>query len=215
MPISKKLSKRIADTSAAASKRYVVWDTELKGFGLRIEVSGSKSYIVRYRPKGGGAAGPKQFVTVGRHGAVTSEQARARARELLGAVAGGADPAAERDRRKGSPTVANVFEEFDRLHISVKLEAIDGHDLQIALPRVRRASMGNAEGRGFVASGCCSTSRKMGSAPNISQSRADYAFCDVSMGMRVRRSTGRYQSDPGCREIRGAAPGALFRHRGA
>jgi hypothetical protein len=37
-------------------------------------------------------------------------------------VANGSDPALERDRIKASPTVAALFEEYDRLHTSVKLK---------------------------------------------------------------------------------------------
>jgi integrase len=123
MPISKKISKRIADAAAPGPARYIIWDADLKGFGLRVEVSGSKTYLVRYRPKGGGASAPKRFVTIGRHGVVTADEARARAKEILGAVAIGADPAGERFRRKTSPTIAALFEDYDRLHISVKLKA--------------------------------------------------------------------------------------------
>lgn len=85
-------------------------------------MSGAKTYLVRYRPKNGGAKAPKRFVTIGRHGVLTPDQARDRAKEILGAVANGADPAVERDAAKAAPTVSALFEDFMRLHAEPKLK---------------------------------------------------------------------------------------------
>ncbi len=38
--------------------RYFVWDDLLKGFGVRVETSGRKFFIVRYRAHGGGRRAP-------------------------------------------------------------------------------------------------------------------------------------------------------------
>ena len=91
-----KLTKRSVDSADPSRGRHWLWDTELKGFGLQVEASGTKTYIVRYRPKGHGRAGKRCFVKIGRHGEVTAEQAREQAKGLLGQVAMGRDPAAER-----------------------------------------------------------------------------------------------------------------------
>ena len=58
-----KLTKRIVDTAQPEPERYVVWDSTLKGFGLRVEPSGTKTFLVRYR-----IAGRKRFLAVGRFG---------------------------------------------------------------------------------------------------------------------------------------------------
>jgi integrase len=120
--ISKKLTKRLIDGLDAASRRYVVWDAELKGFGLRVETSGTKAFILRYRPRDGGRDGPKRFVTLGRYGALTPEEARSEARAILGSVAKGADPASDKSAAKAALTVKALFEEFERLHIAPKLK---------------------------------------------------------------------------------------------
>ena len=44
-----KLSKRTIDAAKPSEARYVLWDTELKGFGVRVESSGLKCFLVRYR----------------------------------------------------------------------------------------------------------------------------------------------------------------------
>ena len=73
---SVKLTKRVIDAAPAGAPRRIIWDTELPGFGVRVETSDTKSFLIRYRPKGNGRNGPKRFVTIGRYGAMMPEQAR-------------------------------------------------------------------------------------------------------------------------------------------
>jgi hypothetical protein len=111
---SLRLTKRIADASAAREDRYHLWDVALPGFGLRVEKSGTKTFIVRYRADGGGRSASRRFITIGRFGTLTVDQARRRAKSLLGAAAVGEDPAAERDAKRRELTVsalADLYEE--------------------------------------------------------------------------------------------------------
>ncbi len=82
----------------------VVRDDDLKGFGARLNGNGSVSYYVEYRA-GRGRGFPVRRVVLGKHGALTPEQARQLAKDMLARVAGGADPAAERTKRKRELTV--------------------------------------------------------------------------------------------------------------
>jgi Arm domain-containing DNA-binding protein len=86
-----RITKRAVDGAGPRPGRYVVWDSELKGFGIRIAESGTKTYFVRYRPRGLGQGAPKRFVVLGRHSAITPDEARNRARAILGAVAASQD----------------------------------------------------------------------------------------------------------------------------
>jgi integrase len=64
-----------------------LWDTTCVGFGARRQTNGL-FYYVRYRHNG-----QQTVKSIGRHGSPwTPDTARARARELLGVVAGGNDP---------------------------------------------------------------------------------------------------------------------------
>lgn len=117
-----KLTKRSVDAAKPKAARYIIWDAELKGFGLRIEKSGTKTYLVRYRPRDGGAKGPKRFVTIGRNGPLTPEHARENAKAILGAVANGADPAREKAAAKARPTISALFADYMRLHVEPKLK---------------------------------------------------------------------------------------------
>jgi hypothetical protein len=106
---SAKLTKRTVDGAAPGSSRYVLWDDELRGFGLRVEPSGTKSYLVRYR-WGGGRSAPLRQMVIGRHGILTPEEARREARIQLARVAQGDDPAGERSAKRKELTVAHLVE---------------------------------------------------------------------------------------------------------
>jgi hypothetical protein len=109
-----RLTKRVVDAIEPRSKRYIVWDHELHGFGLRVEPSGSKTFIARYRA-GGGRGGVLRQLTVGRFGTLTPEEARLHAREMLAAATTGANPLQEkRVARQHGMTVAEVCEWYLR-----------------------------------------------------------------------------------------------------
>ncbi len=126
----KKLTKRAVDAARPDGERYIIWDSDLKGFGLRIETSGTKSYLVRYRPRDGGAKAPKRFLTIGQHGRpfggkganLTPDAARREAARILGLVASGRDPASEKATAKARPALKAVIDDFMRLHVEPKLK---------------------------------------------------------------------------------------------
>lgn len=114
-----KLTKRTVDAAQPEGARYIVWDADLKGFGLRVEPTGAKSFVVRYRV-GGGRTAPRKQVKLGNMGVLTPEEARTRAKEMLAAVTGGMDPAAERERFRGAPTMRELATMFLADHVEAK-----------------------------------------------------------------------------------------------
>jgi integrase len=80
------------------------WDTELKGFGVRLMPSGVASYIIKYR----NAENRQRKLVLGRVATLTPEQARTMARGKLGEAANGADPSAERHQRRGAISIAEL-----------------------------------------------------------------------------------------------------------
>jgi integrase len=101
------LTRRVVNSAHALSSEYVLWD-QLKGFGLRVRPSGVKSYVVVYRT-GHGRAGMVRRITLGRPStSFTPELARKKALTILGAVAGGDDPADERAKLRREMTVAQL-----------------------------------------------------------------------------------------------------------
>jgi hypothetical protein len=97
------------------SRRYILWDTELKGFGLRVATSGTKTFLIRYR-----AHGRKRFFGLGRYGVLTPDEARKTASELLVRVTKGADPAGERKTARAASTVGELAELFLADHVETK-----------------------------------------------------------------------------------------------
>jgi hypothetical protein len=80
----------------------ILWDATVVGFGIRRQRGPRVSYILVYRT----ADGRQRLITLGRHGSPwTPETARQEAVRLLGDVARGGDPMADRRSRRGSSNV--------------------------------------------------------------------------------------------------------------
>lgn len=109
-----KLTKKVVDQLPAGDRVQTVWDSELKGFGLRISPTRRKVYVVKCRVKG-----RQRFITIGPHGPITPEQARIRAFEILSEAKGGGDPMLEADETRRSPTVKGLGERFLTEHVSI------------------------------------------------------------------------------------------------
>lgn len=108
------LTKRVVDASPPKEKRYHLWDSELRGFGLRIEPSGIKTFLAKYRAEGGGRRAPERRVTIGRYGALTPEEARRQARRILGGAATGADPAAEIKAKRKEMRISELIDLYEK-----------------------------------------------------------------------------------------------------
>ena len=115
------ITKRAVDAAKARKADSYLWDKELHGFGLKVTPAGSKVYLVQYQL--GGRKGRTRRVTIGRHGEITPTFARAEAKRLLGEIAAGRDPAAERDKAKADKSLAVVLEQFMAEHVRPKLKA--------------------------------------------------------------------------------------------
>ncbi|AMJ61967.1 tyrosine-type recombinase/integrase [Bosea sp. PAMC 26642] len=109
-----KLSKRTIDAAEPRAARYELWDADLSGFGLRIETSGRKTFLIRYRTDGGGRKATRRSMVVGQYGKFTPEEARKKARQLLGSVANGDDPAAGRTAKRREMTIAELLLDYDK-----------------------------------------------------------------------------------------------------
>jgi len=103
-----KITKRFVDGLSAADAGRIVRDDDLAGFAIRRNNDGSLTYLVEYRA-GRGRSFPTRRISLGRHGALTPDEARRAAKQMLARVAGGEDPAAERAGRRREPTVRDVL----------------------------------------------------------------------------------------------------------
>ncbi len=90
-----------------------LWDTDVKGFGLRVRASGARTYVLRY---GGGRREAKRRLSLGQHGEITLDQARKLAIRMWSAISEGRDPAIEKQRERGVPTLSTFSEQYMRDH---------------------------------------------------------------------------------------------------
>jgi integrase len=82
-----KITKKTVDKLGLPdSGQKLVWDSELKGFGIRL-TAGSMSYFVQGRVNGN-----SKRITIGKHGIFTPDEARKEAKERLRDMAKGIDP---------------------------------------------------------------------------------------------------------------------------
>ena len=107
------LTKRTVDAAHPTCKRYHIWDCDLRGFGLRIEPSGIKTFIAKYRVGGGGRNAPQRIQTIGRYGTLTPEEARRKAKVVLGSVAAGADPQGDLSARRREMNMAELIDFYE------------------------------------------------------------------------------------------------------
>lgn len=108
-----KLTKRAADAAKPGAADVFLWDTELKGFGLKVTPKDHRVFLAQYWAPNLNRV--RRRVTLGTYGTVTADQARVAAKELLGHVAAGKDPAAEkRDARRATvkETIAIISAEY-------------------------------------------------------------------------------------------------------
>lgn len=120
-----KLTKRTVDAAKPPEdgKSYsIVWDDDLKGFGLLITSKGTKSYVVQYRTMPGREGRTRRF-KLGRHGELTPRQAREMAENAFAAVRRGEDPAKERREKLKAPTVKKLSERYLERHARPKKKA--------------------------------------------------------------------------------------------
>lgn len=105
-----RITKRVLDRLHAPQKgERWLWDRDLKGFGVKVLPSGRKVYAVKYRVPGDRVT--RKF-TLGLHGALTPDQARARATQVLASATRGEDPGRDRSARKAAPTVAELAPDY-------------------------------------------------------------------------------------------------------
>jgi integrase len=116
MPRVIKLTQRSVEaiTCPPGKKDALLFDGELRGFGLRVTKGGGKIFLAQYT-----TGGRKRRVALGPFGVVTVEQARKAAQAVLGEAASGGDPFAAR-KAKLQAARANKAESEYTLRVMVK-----------------------------------------------------------------------------------------------
>lgn len=111
---TQKIGRKLLAGIGAVAKPTVIYDSDLKGFGLKLmppstkNPAGAKSWIVEYRPGAGGRSIAKRRIVLGSVGSLTPEQARDAAKTMLANVRLGVDPSAARAERRAAKTVSEL-----------------------------------------------------------------------------------------------------------
>lgn len=172
-----RLTKRIIDSARTGSRESFLWDSELKGFGVRIKPSGTRSFIIQYR----NLERRTRRCVIGQHGVLTVEQARGHAKKKLASVIDGADPSAERHAIRQGWTISAICDWYlteaeagrligrnrrpikpstisgDRSRIDLHIKPLIGHRVvsQLKLADIERL-------QGDIAAGRTAKARKVG-----------------------------------------------------
>jgi integrase len=115
-----------------------LWDSQVPGFGCRCQRK-RRIYVLKTRING-----RQRWLSIGTHGAPwTVETARQEARRLLGEIAGGHDPAAERSFTKRLPDIAVLSQMFLDEHVTPKCKPATARHYRALLERLILGGLGH------------------------------------------------------------------------
>src|SRR5579864_5754837 len=106
-----RLTKTAVEAIAPGARDAYAWDATVPGFGVKVTPAGARIYVLKYRANGG-----QRWLTLGRHGEITAEQARTKAVKQRGVIAEGIDPSRIRNDRAAEPTVGELADRYLEEH---------------------------------------------------------------------------------------------------
>jgi integrase len=120
---------------------YQIWDTHQRGLALRIQPSGSRSWVVVYNRHG-----RTRWLTLGPADAISLADARMLAAKAMLAVAEGKDPAAEKRAERSAGTFAELANHYVEQHSKKRNKSwrqADALVRRFALPRWGKLQAGS------------------------------------------------------------------------
>ncbi len=127
--------KLVKELQAPKTSNRITYDTDIKGFGVRVTAADAKAFILNYR-----AGGRERRITIGAYPVWSVAAAREEAKELKRRVDRGEDPMGERHADRAAPTVKDLSERYIDEHLPKKRPSSRRDDQvmidQIILPRM-------------------------------------------------------------------------------
>jgi integrase len=135
-----RISKRSVDAIICppGKDRVFLWDDALVGFGVAAFPTGKKSYVAQFRKDG-----RSRRVAIGDHGRLTPDEARSRAKVVLGQVEQGSDPTDNRRKARAVRTFGQVAADFMKPDAKGKRKQRTREEYQAILDRHILPSIGN------------------------------------------------------------------------
>jgi integrase len=136
------LTEKLSDASARKALpptrgQLFLWDTEIKGFALRVTSGGAKSFVLDYR-----VDGRQRRITLGNYPDWTVQAARAAAKAMKRVVDQGLDPMGERQALREAPTMQDLWERYRTEKLSKKATRTQSDETsmwrKIILPRLAK-----------------------------------------------------------------------------
>ena len=107
----------VKQAPAPSRGQRLVFDTDIKGFALRVTEKGAKAFVIDYRIEG-----RQRRLTIGTYPAWSVAAAREEAKKLRRFIDRGEDPMAERHQARSAPTVADLWARYEAEHLPRKAE---------------------------------------------------------------------------------------------
>ena len=106
-PKKRRLTELTVRKTRPKDKPFLIWDTKQRGLALRVQPTGSRSWVVVYNRHG-----RTRWLTLGRAEAIYLADARMLAAKAMLAVAQGQDPAAEKRAERSAGSFAELAERY-------------------------------------------------------------------------------------------------------
>lgn len=137
LPLTKIVEKAIKNLKAPEEGSLIQWDSEMKGFGVRITSAGVTSFILDYR-----IFGRHRRYTIGRHPELTATAARIEAGNLRAKIRAGHDPMEERNQSRGEPTLGDLATEYLKSEAELKKRPHTVRDDTRMVEKIIRPALG-------------------------------------------------------------------------
>lgn len=114
-----KLTVSLIESLVPGAVDRIVLDTEIPGFGIKVTPKGKRSFFLYHRTQ----AGKERRPTLGQFPVLRPDAARTLARQMLGEVAKGLDPAETRRTVRKSETVSDLLDRYLSDHAELHKKA--------------------------------------------------------------------------------------------
>ncbi len=102
------LTERMIRDAKPRSRPYILWDSRIKGLGVKVTPGGTQTFLIDYRTDG-----RQRRATIGRPSEISLADARHRAASELDAIRNsGDDPLQRKRERREAPTLADACSQF-------------------------------------------------------------------------------------------------------
>ena len=110
----------VAELPVPAKGNKVTYDSEVKGFGVRVTANSARAFVLNYRVRRGPKAGTERRYTIGSTAEWSTEAARTEAKRLKQMIDQGGDPVGEEEQDRQAPVVSDLCDRFLAEHVAKK-----------------------------------------------------------------------------------------------